>query len=113
MKTEEKMMRMSKIAIAAVAGLGVLAAAGTAMAQGKKLTEITCEEFLALGEDVQPRIVYWMAGYTENGKPEDVVVETDKFKEPVDAVIEACKAQPKASVYKVVSGYYADADLAP
>jgi hypothetical protein len=28
-------------------------------------------------------------------------------------VIEACKAQPKASVYKVVSGYYADADLAP
>jgi acid stress chaperone HdeA len=113
MKTEEKMMRMSRIAIAAIAGLGVLAAAGAAMAESKKLAKMTCEEFLALGEDVQPRIVYWMAGYAENGKPEDVVVETDSFAEPVDAVVEACKAQPNAPLYKIVSGYYADADLAP
>ncbi|HXL09372.1 MAG TPA: HdeA/HdeB family chaperone [Candidatus Bathyarchaeia archaeon] len=25
---------------------------------------MTCEEFLALGEDVQPHVVYWIHGYS-------------------------------------------------
>lgn len=106
-------MRKSTAAMAAAVGLGVIAATGSAMADGKKMMEITCEDFLALGEDVQPRVVYWMAGYTENGKPEDVIFETEKFKQPVTEVIEACKAQPKARVYDIVSGFYGDPDAAP
>jgi hypothetical protein len=99
--------------LALAVGLTVLAAAGTAMAAKKPATEITCEEFLALGSEVQPRVVYWMEAYSANGKLEDLELDLNDFNRPIVAVIDACQKEPKASLWDKVTDYFRDPDLAP
>jgi ABC-type glycerol-3-phosphate transport system substrate-binding protein len=106
-------MRKSKGALALAVGLTVLAAAGTAMAAKKPATEITCEEFLALGSEVQPRVVYWMEAYSADGKLEDLELDLNDFSRPIVGVIDACQKEPKASLWDKVKDYFRDPDLAP
>jgi hypothetical protein len=110
---EEKDMRKSKGALALAVGLIVLAAAGTAMAAKKPATAITCEEFLALGSDVQPRVVYWLEAYSANGKLENLELDLNDFNRPIAAVIDACQKEPKASLWDKVKDYFRDPDVAP
>ena len=47
------------------------AVAGSAEAKKHNLPKMTCEEFLALGDSLQPRAVAWLDGYSKGGKLKD------------------------------------------
>lgn len=106
-------MRILKCAMAVAAGLMMFTATGTAMAAKKKVSEITCEEFLALGSEVQPRVVYWIEGFNRSGTPETVEIDVNGFEAPVDAVIEACQKEPKAKLWTLATKYFENPDFAP
>jgi len=55
---------------------------------------MTCEEFLALGEEVRPRAVYWIEGYSQSGEKVESV-RIDAFARPITTVVEECKKTPK------------------
>jgi hypothetical protein len=63
-----------------------------------KAKEMTCEEFLALGTDVQPRVVYWLEGFTQSGKAEDAEIDVDAIERPVAVVVTECHEAPKATL---------------
>ena len=69
------MRRTSLLGALLVAGL----VSSVPSAEAKKdLTKITCEEFLGLSEDVQPRAVAWLDGYSKAGKlKEEDIGEVD------------------------------------
>jgi len=60
---------------------------------------MTCEDYLALGSDVQPEAAYFLAGYnrarkTEVGASGEVDLETD-----VAVLVQECKPTPKESLW--------------
>ncbi len=67
-----------------------------------KATQTTCEEFLVLGVERQTKLVWFMEGFSRNGKLEDEAVGTEELDRPVAAVVEACKKTPKESVFSVL-----------
>ena len=89
----------------AVLALGGLATVGATPAQAKsaKVDQVTCEEFLALNPDDQNRIAYWVDGYY-SAKNEAAVgtVAFDKFGQPIGALVEDCKATPKATLWEKI-----------
>ena len=108
------MIRISRSALAIAAGLMMLTATGPAMAAKKKVTEITCEEFLALGSDVQPRVVYWIEGFNRKGIPEEVTIDLGQFEQPVDALITSCQNEPQVKLWPQVTAYFHhNPDFAP
>jgi hypothetical protein len=65
-----------------------------------KPVQMTCEEFLALGSDVQPEVAYWLQGYNRKTKTEmDAAGEVDLERDTA-VLIEACKPTPKASLWE-------------
>lgn len=90
-------------AILGLTAVGLLA--GTAYVQAAtKPAEITCQEFLAMGEEYQPHIVYWLDGY-KHGKLTTEAVEMEMFKHPVVQIVDECKAAPEKTVAAVVEGW--------
>lgn len=87
--------------VAASLVFGALLVAAPVDAGSKKVDEITCEEFLAMNPDNQNRVAYWVDGY-ESGKGEAAVgtVAFDKFGQPIGALVEDCKATPKATLWQ-------------
>jgi hypothetical protein len=81
--------------------VGGVATGTAASAADKKVDQITCEEFLALDPDDQNRIAYWVDGYAA-GKDEAAVgtVALDKFGQPIGALVDDCKATPKATLWE-------------
>jgi len=55
---------------------------------------ITCEEFLMLGEDVQPAVVYWLQG--NSGEVD--AIDIDEYEEPVVYVVTECGAEKSATL---------------
>jgi len=89
-----------------IGAFAVVLAAGSLLASpvgaaSKKVDEITCEEFLALNPDDQNRVAYWVDGY-QASKNEAAVgtVAFDKFGQPIGALVEDCKAEPKATLWE-------------
>ena len=82
---------------------GSVAAASTA--RNVDLTKMTCAEFLTLGEDVQPRAVAWLDGYSKAGtlKAQDVgEVDIDR---QMDVLVVACKQDPKPTFWDKVRAH--------
>jgi hypothetical protein len=87
--------------LACGAALAVVLTAGAAFAASKKVDQITCEEFLAMNPDDQNRIAYWIDGYQESKNEAAVgTVALDKFGQPIGALIDDCKATPKATLWE-------------
>ena len=91
------------------AGLGVFLLAGTV--QADKLKDITCEQYLAMDAAQQDDIVYWISGAdTASSKKEvaaaDIEVGYDVFGQPVAAVITACEADKKASLWEKIKKHF-------
>jgi hypothetical protein len=88
----------------ALGSLGLVSTAGAADKANKKIGDITCEEFLAFDTANQNRIVYWIHGY-EYGKGEtaETTIGMDKFDQPIEEIINDCKATPKKAVHKTLS----------
>ena len=58
-----------------------------------------CKDFVALGEDVQPVAVFWIAGHDKSGKLKDGEVDEEFLAQPIATLVEDCKAKPMASFY--------------
>jgi hypothetical protein len=87
--------------LACAAALAAVLAAGPAFAGPKKVDQITCEEFLAMNPDDQNRIAYWVDGYQESKNDAAVgTVAFDKFGQPIGALVDDCKATPKATLWQ-------------
>lgn len=83
----------------AVAAIGFGSVAHAAKPDKKlKAKDMTCEDFLALGREVQPRVVYWIDGYTKSGRLEGEDIDVESFERPVAVVVTECKQTPKASL---------------
>jgi len=99
MKTQRVMIGIVTVAVMTVA-MGV--AADKAIAAQKSLGKMTCEDFLALDEVVQPKAVYWAVAYGQGGKPEAAVLDVDATERLVPVIIEECKKAPKESFWQKV-----------
>lgn len=85
------------------AGLGLLAVANSALAAGKKIDEITCEELLAMNPADQNRIAYWVDGYAQaKGEAAVGTVAMDKFAQPIGELVADCKATPKETLWQKI-----------
>lgn len=67
-----------------------------------KPVKMTCEDFMALGENVQPEVAYWLAGYNAAKKTDvaasgEVELETDTA-----VLLQECKPAPKASLWEKI-----------
>ena len=84
--------------VAATLAIGVVAGVGPAEAK-KASPKMTCEEFLALGEDYQRRAVAYLDGYSAGGKlKEEDVAEVDVDRQMAVLVV-ACKEEPKKTLW--------------
>jgi len=64
-----------------------------------KPTKMTCEEFLALGDDVKPAAVAYLDGYSKAGKiKEEDIGEVDVDRE-IAVLVVACKQDPKKTLW--------------
>jgi len=88
-------------AFAVAVAAGSLLTAPPVGAASKQVDQITCEEFLALNPDDQNRVAYWVDGYQASKNEETVgTVAFDKFGQPIGALVEDCKAEPKATLWE-------------
>jgi len=94
--------------IVAVAAIGLGSVAHAAKPEKKQLNakEMTCQDFLALGTEEQPRVVYWLDGYSKSGKLESEDIDIDAFERPVAMVVTECTKAPKASLMDKIKAYF-------
>jgi HdeA/HdeB family len=78
------------------------------MPGGSKTIEVpmTCEDYVALGSDVQPEAAYFLAGYNRAKKAEvaaagEVDMETD-----VALLVQECKPTPKESLWAKIKKHF-------
>jgi hypothetical protein len=84
-----------------------LAWSATSAEAGKKAdpTKMTCEEFLGLSEDIQPRAVAFLDGYSKAGKlTEEDIGEVDVDRQMAVLVV-ACKEEPKKTLWDKVRAH--------
>jgi hypothetical protein len=84
-------------------GLATLVVSQSSADDKKKVDKITCEEFLAMDPSDQQRVAYWVDGYY-SAKNESAVgsVAYDKFGQPIGALVDDCKATPKATLWEKI-----------
>jgi len=69
------------------------------LAATHKPAKMTCEEFVALDDVVQPKVVYWNEGFINSeGKPVDAVVDIEETDQLIPLLITECQKTPKASL---------------
>jgi acid stress chaperone HdeA len=66
---------------------------------------MTCEEFLALGEEVRPQVVYWIDGYAQSGEKVESV-RLDAFARPITMVVDECKKTPKETLWQKIKKHF-------
>jgi len=92
-------MKRRALVLGVGAFVGVMLGVEPADAKKVKPTKMTCEEFLALSEDVQPRAVAWLDGYSKAGKlKEEDVGEVDVDRQMAVLVV-SCKEDPKKTLW--------------
>lgn len=85
--------------VVALAALGLVSVSHAAKATKTwKAKDMTCEDFLALGDEVRPGVVYWLEGYSQSGKLEDAEIDVDAIQRPIAVLITECHKTPKASL---------------
>jgi acid stress chaperone HdeA len=99
-----------KSIIALVVGIAVALLAVGANATGKtgkatKPKEMTCKQFLELGTEVQPRVVYWIDGFSRAGDVEEDA-DVEEFERPIAVVVTECQKAPKSTVWEIVKHYF-------
>jgi acid stress chaperone HdeA len=80
--------------ITPVALLGAAIVAFPALAEPKKpVSNWTCEEFLAVEGEFQPKVVYWASAHPRSGK-ETALVDIEGMEKVAPMVIDDCKKKP-------------------
>jgi acid stress chaperone HdeA len=88
---------MSKTTLVAGTVLAAMACA-PAVATEERVdpTKMTCEAFVALTEEAQPRVLAWLDGYSRAGRPPSAVPVA--LREDAAIIRSACRQTPKQSV---------------
>lgn len=79
--------------------IGVAAVAMTAEAKTVNPPKMTCEEFLALGDSIQPRAVAWLDGYSAAGKLKEQDVGEVEVDRETETLVVVCKQNPKVTFW--------------
>lgn len=68
----------------------------------KKVSEITCEDFNGLDELFKPTVITWITGFHlgDEKDADETVLDVDGVEKVTPIIVEACKAEPKASFWK-------------
>jgi len=109
---ESKKMFGTKTVFFLAIAIGFIVAGTPAYAGEKtKLKDISCEQFLAMDEDSQDNIVYWIEGASVGSSKktvaaEDVEVGYDIFDRPVAEVVTACEKDKKASLWDKIKAHF-------
>lgn len=74
----------------------------------KPMAQMTCEDFLGLEEDFQPKAVYWAVAYGSKGQPEAEAMEVDGVETVTPFVIQECQKAPKESFWQKVKAEWAN-----
>jgi acid stress chaperone HdeA len=92
--------------VVACLGLGATAVAAEKTEKSMKPEAITCEEFLLMGKDVQPLVIYWIDGYenSEQVKAKGVVIHS--FERPITMVVNECKKAPKDTLWQKIKQFF-------
>jgi hypothetical protein len=71
---------------------------------GNKVTpeKMTCEEFLAIDDEIQPAVVYWLHG--KSGKVD--AIEVDEYDTQVAYIVTECHKDKKATVLEKVDHWF-------
>lgn len=91
-------MKRSALMVTAVA-FGAATLAPVAGAKTVTPPKMTCEEFLALGEDIQPRAVAWLDGYSAAGKLKEQDVGEVVVDRQTEDLVVVCKQDPKVTFW--------------
>lgn len=67
---------------------------------------MTCEEYVALGRDVQPEAAYFLAGYDRATKKEVAVAGEIDLEHDVAIFVEECKPTPKESLWAKLKKHF-------
>ncbi len=78
-----------------LAGAAICAQAALADAK-KPVSDWSCEEFLAVEGDFQPKVVYWATAKAKSGKPGSIV-DIEGTEKVVPVVIDDCKKETSSS----------------
>jgi hypothetical protein len=73
-----------------------------AAVSGHKAGEMTCEDFLALGDVERPKAAYWIEGYNRSGKLTDSFIDVDETDKMVPVLVSDCTKNPTEPLSKVV-----------
>lgn len=81
------------------------------VASADKIKDISCAQFLAMDDDAQNNIVYWVEGADVASTKKavsaaDVEVGFDAFGRPVAEVVTACEADEKASLWEKIKKHF-------
>jgi hypothetical protein len=76
------------------------------VASAPKPTSMTCQDFVALEDVAQPRVVYWSEGFNKDAGPADAVVDIDGTDRLVPILVQECKATPKLTFWEKIKKYF-------
>lgn len=71
-----------------------------------KPTTMSCEDFVALEDVAQPRVVYWSEGFDKDGGAPDAVVDIDGTDKLVPVLVQECKETPKLTFWLKIKKYF-------
>jgi hypothetical protein len=97
-------MMRSSLLLTAVA-IGLMAGVTRADAKTVNPPKMTCEEFLALGDSIQPRAVAWLDGYNAAGKLKEQDIGEVEVDRQTETLVVLCKQDPKVTFWDKVKAH--------
>jgi len=89
---------MTRICFIAAAALSFYAT--NVLAETKKPTsKWTCEEFLAVDDRFQPKVIYWSSAQSKAGKPLGGAVDIEGTEKVIPMIVDDCKKAPQESFW--------------
>jgi acid stress chaperone HdeA len=79
--------------------------ATNALAETKKPTsKWTYEDFLAVDDQFQPKVIYWSSAQSKKGKPLATDVDIEGTEKVIPIIIDDCKKAPQESFWNKLTG---------
>ncbi|MGJ0535214.1 acid-activated periplasmic chaperone HdeA [Methylocystis sp.] len=94
---------MKPVYFIAAAALSFYATNGLAEAK-KPTSKWTCEDFLAVDDQFQPKVIYWSSAQSKKGKPLATDVDIEGTEKVIPMVIDDCKKAPQESFWSKLKG---------
>jgi acid stress chaperone HdeA len=66
----------------------------------KPVTEWTCREFIALGDQYRPKVVYWASAYAKGGEPEASELDVAGTEQITPGIVQDCEREPESSFWQ-------------